>query len=193
MHKCIVLTIVIFRSAVASCTHSQHSAATLRTIIYLQLNLHIIAPVTVCDNFPLLFPTADLQQNAPRHYTIRVHPLFLPIYVAAVAVIAMCISYGSGGCDWNAFQHIFRLCELSLALKAQWSLYVLPVVTIYTASGHCIYRQLSLYIPPVVTIYTASGHYMYRQWSLYIPPVVTMFTASGQYMYCQWSLYVQPV
>ena len=48
-------------SAVASCTHCQHSAATLRTIIYLQLKLHIIAPVTVCDNFPLLFPTADLK------------------------------------------------------------------------------------------------------------------------------------
>jgi hypothetical protein len=126
MHKCIVLTIVVFRSAVASCAHSQHSAvascahsqhsavascthsqhsaiascahiqhsavascahsqhsavascahsqysaATLRTIIYLQFNVHTIAPVSVCDNFALLFPTADPKQNAPRHYTTQ--------------------------------------------------------------------------------------------------------------------------
>jgi hypothetical protein len=48
----------------------------------------------------------------------------------------------------------------------QWSLYVPPVVTVCTASGHCIYRQWSLYVPPVVTICTASGHYIYRQFNI---------------------------
>jgi hypothetical protein len=75
----------------------------------------------------------------------------------------------------------------------QWSPYVLPVVTICTASGHCVYCQLSLYVPPVVTICTASGHCMYCQWSLYVPPVVTVCTARGHYMYRQRSLYKPPV
>ena len=39
-----------------------------------------------------------------------------------------------------------------LTLKAQWSLYVPPVVTICTAIGHYLYRQWSLYVPPVVAI-----------------------------------------
>ena len=66
------------------------------------------------------------------------------------------------------------------------------LVTIWTASGHYIYRQWSLYIPPVVTIVyippvvticTTSGHYMYRT-------LVTICTASGHYVYHQWSLYI---
>jgi len=72
----------------------------------------------------------------------------------------------------------------------QLSLYVPPVVTICTASCHYMCRQLSLYVPPVVTICTANCHYMYRQWSLYVPPVVTICTANYHYMYRQWSLYV---
>ena len=115
--------------------------------------------------------------------------------------MAICISYVSGGCDWNAFQHIIRLCELSLAFKAQWSLYVPPVVTVCTSSGYCMYRHSSLCVPPVVTKPTATGHYMYLQWSLYVPPVVTIYTppvvtictSSGHYMYRQSSLCVQPV
>ena len=47
-----------------------------------------------------------------------------------------------------------------------------------TASGHYMYRQWSLYVLPVVTICTDSGHYMYCQWSLYVPPVVTICTTS---------------
>ena len=66
------------------------------------------------------------------------------------------------------------------------------MVTKCTVSGHYTYRQWSLYVPPVVTIFTVSGHY--------IPPVVTTCTASGHYVphsghyvYRQWSLYVRPV
>ena len=45
----------------------------------------------------------------------------------------------------------------------QWSLYVPPLVTICTASGH--------YVPPLVTVCTATGlymhrHYMYRQFNI---------------------------
>ena len=91
-----------------------------------------------------------------------------------------------------------------LDFTAQWSLYVPPVVTvcttsghyvppvvtICTTSGHCMYHQWSLYVPPMVTTRTASGHYMYHHWSLYVPPVVTVCTANGHYMYGQWSLHV---
>jgi len=38
-----------------------------------------------------------------------------------------------------------------------------------------MYRQWSLYVPPVVTICTASGHYMYRQFNtqqFYVLPTV---------------------
>jgi hypothetical protein len=94
-------------------------------------------------------------------------------------------------------RHIASKNWMILSLKAQRSLYIPPVVTIYTVSGHYMYRlghyiyhQWSLYIPPVVTICTTSGHYMYRHSSLYVPPVVTLCTASGHYMYRQWSLYV---
>jgi hypothetical protein len=70
------------------------------------------------------------------------------------------------------------VCRLVFFSPLQ-SIYVPPVVTICTVSGHYMYRQWSLYLPPVVNIFTASDHYMYRQWSLYVPPVVTIFTASG--------------
>ena len=43
-----------------------------------------------------------------------------------------------------------------LTLKAHWSLYVPPMVTLCTASRHYMYRQSSLYVPPVVTICTTS-------------------------------------
>ena len=76
----------------------------------------------------------------------------------------------------------------------QWSLYVPPVVTICTTSGHiCTTSGHNTYVSPMITICTASGHYMYHQRSLYVPQVVTMCTASGHYMYRQWSLYVPPV
>ena len=63
------------------------------------------------------------------------------------------------------------------------------------SSGHYMYCLWSLYVPPVVTKCTASGHYMYRtvvtirtaQWPLYVPPVVTICTASGNYMYRQFN------
>ena len=78
----------------------------------------------------------------------------------------------------------------------QLSLYVPPVVTICTASGHYIYRT-------VVTICTASGHYIYRTVvtictasSHYIyRTVVTICTASGHYMYREFNIqqfYVLP-
>jgi hypothetical protein len=102
-------------------------------------------------------------------------------------------------------RHIASKNWMILSLKAQRSLYIPPMVTIYTASGHYIYRlghyttsghymyRLGHYVPPVVTICTASDHYMYRQWSPYVPPVAIICTASGHYMYRQWSLYVPPV
>jgi hypothetical protein len=96
------------------------------------------------------------------------------------------------------FQHIQADCsggnrksvkmEFGLPCQAQWSLYVPPVVTICTASGHYMYRQWSVHVPPVVTMCTASGHYVYRQWSLYVPH-------SGHYMYRQFNIqqfYVLP-
>ena len=49
----------------------------------------------------------------------------------------------------------------------------------WNSAWHCnCEAQWSLYVPPVVTICTASGHYMYRLWSLYVPPVVTICTVS---------------
>ena len=44
-------------------------------------------------------------------------------------------------------------------------------------SGHYMYRQWSLYVPPLVTICTASGHYTYRQFNTLQP--------SGHYVYRQ--------
>jgi hypothetical protein len=58
-----------------------------------------------------------------------------------------------------------------------------------------MYRQWSLYVSPVVTVCTASGHYMYRQWALDVSPVVTVCTASGHCMYRQFNIqqfYVLP-
>ena len=83
----------------------------------------------------------------------------------------------------------------------QWSLYVSPVVTIYTAqwslyiaSGQCMYRQWSLYVPhsghymyrTLVNISTARCHYMYRQWSLYVPPKNPTFNPHSSLMCFVW-------
>jgi hypothetical protein len=53
------------------------------------------------------------------------------------------------------------LCTIALYVAIrQWSLYVPPVVTVCTASGHCMYHQLNIqqfYVLPTQCIYVLYG------------------------------------
>ena len=79
----------------------------------------------------------------------------------------------------------------TLQCRDQWSLYVphsghymyRTVVTICTASGHCMNRTVVTMYRTVVTVCTAQWSLCTAQWLLYVPPVVTICTASGHCMY----------
>ena len=95
---------------------------------------------------------------------------------------------------WEVEFGICRLCDINWFCAQR--LTKCTVVFGFIRQDPPLVLLWSLYVPPVVTICTASGHYMYRtvvtictaQWSLYVPH-------SGHYMYRQLNIkqfYVLP-